>query len=126
MSEQKQLPRVLLLRVQNSIGKQVNEVWETQDPDIAKVILADGSTIYYDLLNRREVKSTTLRFLVESGGEEATNQLTGGKQPEKYNALISRDDVSGQQEETKMPAKSVKRAATKGGAKKTSSKKSSK
>jgi len=119
MSDETNLPRVLLLRVQNALQKTVKELKSTDDPNVVRAVLENGESVLYDLRERKVVSS------MQDWGAEDTLKLTGNKaepinvsKTENYNAIISRGAVA----EVKPKAKVTKKA----GGKKTVSKKTTK
>ena len=120
MSEEKKLPRVLLLRVQNALQKTVIDLYSTDKENIVRAVLESGESVYYDLVAKKVVSS------MQDWGAEDTLKLTGGKQPEEvkkpvgvYDAVITREGTV----ETKPKTKST---VKKSGGKKTITKKASK
>lgn len=112
-------PKVLLLRVQNSIKKVVSQLYSTEQENIVRAVLLDGSTIFFDLKAKKIVPGPLPD--VSAWGKEDTDKLTGGKQAEtelnknvgKYHEIISRDDLSTDEETVKPKADKPKKAGAK-------------
>lgn len=119
--EVRQLPRVLLLRVQNKLRRVVKEAYPTGINNVVKVVLEDESIIYFNLSTGQEVNA------LEVLGKQDTLKLTGGKQAEEpplpkgvFDKVISRSDTPEdppladlQTEETAKKKSSTKKATTK-------------
>lgn len=85
---------MLLLRVQNSIKKEVSHLYSTDKENIVKAVLVNGDVVYYDLAARKVIELTSpndTSFL--TGGKQAEAELPQKKREGVFDAMISRGDT---------------------------------